>query len=106
MLPFALGYLLISGAGAELSSLNVGQHLLLIGSGAVTAVPMLFFAIAVKNLPLMMCGLFQYFPPSFAIICGKIMGESLTREKLISFLFIWAGVIMFIIYSFRHKEEE
>lgn len=106
MLPFAIGYLLISGAGAEASPLNVGQHLLLIGSGAVTAVPMLFFAIAVSNLPLMMCGLFQYFPPSFAIICGKIMGESLTREKLISFLFIWTGVIMFIIYSFRHKEEE
>lgn len=106
MLPFALGYLLISGAGADLSGLNVGQHLLLLGSGAVTAVPMLFFAVAVSNLPLMMCGLFQYFPPSFAIICGKIMGESLTREKLISFLFIWTGVIMFIIYSFRHKEEE
>lgn len=106
MLPVAAVYLIVSGAGTELSGLNIGQHLLLLGSGAVTAVPMLFFAIAVNTLPLMMCGLFQYFPPSLAIICGKILGESLTREKLISFLFIWTGVIMFIIYSFRHKEEE
>ena len=107
MLPFAVAYLVISGAGIGLiSALGFGEHLMLIGAGAVTAVPMLFYAVAVKNIPLMMCGLFQYFPPSFAIICGRIMGEDFTREKLISFLFIWAGVLMYIIFSFRHKEED
>lgn len=106
MLPFALGYLFVSGAGSGLmSEMSFAQHLLLMGSGAVTAIPMLFYALAVRNLPLMMCGLFQYFSPSAAILCGKIMGESLTREKLISFIFIWIGVAMFIVYSFRHKEE-
>ena len=107
MLPFALVYLLITGSGFEaMAGLSLGKNLLIVGSGAVATVPMLFYAFAIRDLPLMMCGLFQYFPPSFAIICGKIMGERFTREKLISFLFIWAGIILYIIYSFRHKDEE
>lgn len=106
MLPFAIGYLLISGAGEDLvTELSLAQQLLLVGSGVVTALPMLFYAVSLRNIPLMMCGLFQYFAPSAAILCGRIMGETLTREKLSSFIFIWIGVIMFIIYSFSHKEE-
>ena len=41
------------------------------------------------------------------IVCGAIMGEALTREKLVSFLFIWVGVILYVlntVYEERRKK--
>ena len=83
------------------------RQLLLIGSGVVTAVPMLFYAIGVRNLPLMTTGICQYLSPTLGIVCGAIMGEALTREKLVSFLFIWVGVILYVlntVYEERRKK--
>ena len=68
---------------------------------------MLFYAIGVRNLPLMTAGICQYISPTIGIFCGKIMGESLTHEKLVSFCFIWGGVILYtlnIIFEERKRK--
>ena len=88
-----------------MASLTVVRQLLLMGSGVVTAVPMLFYAIGVRNLPLMTTGICQYLSPTIAIFCGMIMGESLTKEKLISFFFIWAGVILYTLNSVYEEKK-
>ena len=75
------------------------------GMGSLTAVPMLFYAIGVRNLPLMTTGICQYLSPTLAIFCGMIMGESLTKEKLVSFCFIWAGVILYTLNSIYEEKK-
>ena len=40
------------------------------------------------------------------IICGAIMGEALTREKLVSFLFIWAGVILYVLNTVYEEKRK
>ena len=106
MVPVALLFVLFFRMGDNgMGSLTVVRQLLLMGSGVVTAVPMLFYAIGVRNLPLMTTGICQYLSPTIAIFCGMIMGESLTKEKLVSFCFIWAGVILYTLNSVYEEKK-
>ena len=106
MVPVAIVFVLCCRMGDNgMGSLTVVRQLLLIGSGVVTAVPMLFYAIGVRNLPLMTTGICQYLSPTLAIFCGMIMGESLTKEKLVSFCFIWAGVILYTLNSIYEEKK-
>ena len=94
MVPVALLFILFFRMGDNgMGSMTVVKQLLMIGGGVITGLPMVFYSIGVKHLPLMTTGICQYISPSLSIICGAIMGEALTREKLVSFLFIWTGVI-------------
>ena len=106
MVPVAIVFVLCCRMGDNgMGSLTVVRQLLLMGSGVVTAVPMLFYAIGVRNLPLMTTGICQYLSPTLAIFCGMIMGESLTKEKLVSFCFIWAGVILYTLNSIYEEKK-
>ena len=35
-----------------------------------------------------------------------IMGEMLTRDKLVSFYFIWAGVILYVLNMFYEERKK
>ncbi|MBQ0038296.1 MAG: EamA family transporter RarD [Clostridiales bacterium] len=106
MVPVALIFVLLFRMGENgIGGLTAVRQLLMIGSGVVTCIPMLFYAIGVRNLPLMTTGICQYLSPTLAIFCGMIMGESLTREKLISFLFIWTGVILYTVNAFYEERK-
>ena len=94
----AIVYILLFCTGANgLSALTPLRQVLLIGAGIVTALPIVLYSVGVKHLTLMTTGICQYLSPTFSIICGLIMGESLTKEKLLSFCFIWAGVILYVV---------
>ena len=96
MVPFALLYIAFFRMGENgLAGMTVVRQLLMMGAGIVTSVPMLFYAVGVKNLPLMTAGICQYSSPTFSIFCSIIMGEMMTHDKLVSFLFIWLGVILY-----------
>ena len=82
-----------------------GIQPLVMGSGIVTAAPMLLYAVGVRNLPLMTSGICQYLSPTLGIFCGLILGESLTKEKLVSFCFIWAGVILYTLNSIYEEKK-
>lgn len=96
--PFAVLYILFFRMGANgMAAITVTRQLLLVGAGVVTAVPMLLYALGVRNLPLMTAGICQYLSPTLAIFSGMVMGEFLTRGKLNSFLFIWVGVVIYTV---------
>ncbi len=74
----------------------------LIGSGAITSVPLLLFAGAARRLPLVTLGLIQYVGPSMQFLIGYfLLGEPLTPARLLSFAFIWAALALFIADSLR-----
>ena len=98
MVPFALVFILVFHRG-ELSALPFSSRLFMAGSGFVTALPMLFFAIGVSELPLSLTGVTQYISPTLGIVCGLILGEGFSKSKLLSFAFIWAGVILYSVYE-------
>jgi len=69
---------------------------LLIGAGAVTATPLILFAAGTRRLPLFAIGFLQYVSPTIALLLGVIIyHEPFTRGHLLSFMAIWAGLIIF-----------
>lgn len=106
MVPIALVFILFFRLGDNgIGGVTMTRQLLLWGSGIVTGLPMLFYAIGVRNLPLMTAGICQYISPTIGIFCGKIMGESLTRGKMVSFFFIWIGVILYTLNTIYEERK-
>ena len=98
----ALLYLLILGRGETgLGSLTPLRQLFLTLSGVITAVPMVYYAKGLSCLPMVLLGIIEYAAPTLDLLCGRILGESFSKEKLISFAFIWMGILVFTVYEFR-----
>lgn len=94
--PMMLLYIAFFRMGDNgMAALTLQRQLLLIGSGIVTGVPMLFYGIGIENLPLITVGICQYLSPTLSIFCGMLLGEAFTKEKLPGFLCIWLGVILY-----------
>ena len=98
--PLALGYyiwLFFNGQATFLHS-DVKTDLLLIGTGVATALPLVLFAKGVQRLPLYMAGFLQYIAPTMMLFLGVVIyGETFGKVDLLSFMFIWAGLILFTV---------
>lgn len=72
--------------------------ILLCLAGVVTAIPLLLFSFAAKNIPLSTLGLLQYIAPTLQFIIGVfVYSEPFTHEGLIGFGVIWLALILFSI---------
>jgi chloramphenicol-sensitive protein RarD len=100
--PICLGYIIFrhyQGKGS-LGTISLKITILLIFSGVVTALPLLWFAQAAKKIPLSKVGFIQYLAPTLALLLGVfVYKESFTAVHLISFGCIWCALI---IYSISH----
>jgi chloramphenicol-sensitive protein RarD len=94
----AAAYLLYcesAGRGAFLHS-DLKSNLLMVGAGAVTAVPLLMFAAAAQRITLFLVGVLQYIAPTMYFLIGVFLyGEPLTAERLTGFAVIWLALVLF-----------
>lgn len=103
LLPFALFYLcyFAHSDSANVFNNNMVLNGWLMLAGVVTATPLIFFTKAALRLTLSTLGFFQYIGPSLLFIFAVIVyGEPLALVKVITFLFIWSGVLLF---AFENK---
>ncbi len=102
-LPFAIGYLAYRHQMGDLafSNLSLSLDLLLILGGAITALPLLFFASAVIRLSLTAVGIFQYLAPSLTLILAIFFfDEPFSIVQLVSFVFVWISILIFSTDAF------
>ena len=96
--PAALAFLLWkyhAGTGA-FGHVDALSHALLIGSGIVTAVPLVLFAYAARRIRLSTLGLLQYLAPSVQFALGvAVYHEPFSRDRALSFACIWAGLLLY-----------
>ncbi len=95
---FALPYLAyVFNAGNSHFSFTISPtSLLLMGAGAVTAIPLILFAAGTKRLPLFLIGFLQYISPTINLLIGVLVyNEPFTRGHLMSFAVIWVGLLLF-----------
>ena len=96
--PLALIYILFrqtQGLGA-VGFVSMGTLLILIGSGIVTAMPLLWFAQATRLLQFSTIGFLQYIAPTLSLFLGVLVfKEPFTTTHLLSFGFIWAALIIY-----------
>lgn len=71
--------------------------LLLIGSGLLTALPLVLFAMAASRVDLSVVGFIMYINPTIQFVIGVfVLKESYPPERLITFTIIWFALILFI----------
>jgi chloramphenicol-sensitive protein RarD len=100
----ALGFLLWSethGQGGFVATQASGgwslaADALLIFGGALTAIPLIAFAEAVRRIPFSIVGLMQYMAPTMQLLCGVlIFGEPFGSDRMIGFALIWIALAIF-----------
>lgn len=75
---------------------DTGTDLLLVLSGVVTAVPLVWFAAGARRLTLATLGFLQYTAPTGQFLLAVLAyGEPLGRERLVSFGLIWIALAVF-----------
>ena len=96
-MPVALGYLTFLGSRGELSfGQSTALDALLLAAGPVTALPLLWFASAVRRLRLATVGLLQYLAPTLQFILAvAVYDEPFGGERMIAFVLIWAAVALY-----------
>jgi len=76
---------------------------LMAASGAVTAVPLVFFGASAARLPLTTIGMLQYLAPTLQLIIATlVLGERMAPERWLGFGLVWLGLLILTVDALRH----
>ena len=79
-------------------------------SGFVSAIPQLGLSLGIRSVPMISLGIMQYILPTTVFLLGVfVMCEPIPAIKLVVFLFIWTGVVLFLsggAFSFRKTKSD
>ncbi|PAB56898.1 EamA family transporter RarD [Anaeromicrobium sediminis] len=107
LVPFAIGYILFkefNGTGF-LREIPTHTFVTLLFSGMATVVPLMIFSIATRLVSLSTIGFAQYISPTITLFLSiYIFKEPFTTSHLISFGFIWLGLIIYTISQTMKKQ--
>ena len=100
IVPFALIYYiyLFVSDKAIMFHQDLQTDILLVFTGAATAIPLVLFAKGAQKMPLYMIGFLQYIAPTCMLFLGVfIYGETFNAIDLLSFSLIWLALIVFTV---------
>ncbi len=107
LVPFAVAAILyfeLTGKGA-----SAGEPLqwgLLALAGILTGTPLMLFAMAANRISLITLGVTEYISPSITLLLGiYVFREPFDKIQLITFAFIWVGIIIFTIGEIKENRE-
>jgi chloramphenicol-sensitive protein RarD len=103
LMPLAIAYLMYVERRGEGALLHGGfrSDLLLLGTGAVTTIPLLFFASAVQRISLSLLGVLQYIAPTMQFLFGVLLyREPFTPAQFVGFAMVWAALIVLGVEGF------
>ncbi|MGW6129483.1 EamA family transporter RarD [Cellulomonas sp. NPDC055163] len=102
--PLALGYLVwlhAAGLGA-FGAHGTAHTLALVGSGIVTAVPLVLFNTAARRLPLSLVGLLQYIAPTLQLVIGVVvLHEAMPAARWWGFGLVWVALVLLAVDGAR-----
>lgn len=106
ILPFAAAFLYWEHLNHTLifNELPTLPMLILIGSGAVTTIPLLLFAAAATRISLSNMGMLQYISPTCQLIIGlTVFQEDFNLTRFIGYMWVWAGIVVYLIGLTKRK---
>jgi chloramphenicol-sensitive protein RarD len=90
-------FLAASGT-ASLTTHGSGHFWLLLASGVITAVPLVFFGASARRLPMTTIGLLQYFAPVLQFIVALVVfREPMTLDRWIGFGVVWLALLVLTV---------
>ena len=106
LFPFAVGYLFYLNKQGHLAFLHQGAitSWLLVASGLVTTLPLIWFISASKKLRYSIIGMMQYIAPTLMGISGYyIYKEDFPPGRLLTFLLVWSGLLLVVLEGLYHS---
>ncbi len=104
--PLAAGYLVWLGSRGEtaLGHAETEQQLLLVGTGLVTAVPLVLWGFAARGLKLTTMGVLQYFSPVMQmLIATLLLGESFQPGQMLMLALLVCALVLYTWGSLRQR---
>jgi len=106
--PSALAYIVfLTATGAShFTNSGAGHAALLVGTGIVTAVPLICFGGAATRLSMTMLGMLQYLAPVIQFLLGVFaLHEPMPPMRWVGFVLVWLALAMFSAESYLHRRE-
>lgn len=100
MVPFAVPYIgiLMMSPANHLSLATPDLALYLMGTGVVTAVPLVLFSYGANLLPLNVLGFFQYISPTIGLLLGIFFfHETFGMAQISALGFVWVAIVLFTV---------
>ncbi len=93
----ALAWLVLCASrGSGAFGRGAGTTALLVAAGPVTAVPLIWFAVGVRRLPLSTVGILQYVTPTLQFLLAVVLyREPFGSAQAIAFAFIWTALALY-----------
>jgi len=106
-IPALLYMAWVSGSeGLAFTNISLRLDGLLVLSGLITVVPLVWFNVAARLLPLSTVGFFQYLAPTITFLLAVfVYGEPFTQGHAVAFICIWSALAMVTTESLvRHRQ--
>ena len=102
-LPAAAFLAVLAATGdGTFTSEGPGHAALLLSSGVVTAIPLLFFGAAAIRVRLSTLGLLQYLAPVLQFLIGVfVYDEDMPASRLAGFALVWAALVLLTVDAVR-----
>ena len=83
---------------------GAGNVTLLVLTGVITAIPLLFFGAATRRLPLSVIGLLQYLAPVLQFLVGVTVDhERMPTERWVGFALVWVALLVLTADGIRRQ---
>ncbi|UVJ46090.1 EamA family transporter RarD [Pseudomonas sp. LS1212] len=102
MLPVAVWFVL----KGPLSAADMVQHpalyLLIPGLGVISALALISYVLASRQLPFGLFGLLSYVEPVLLVAVALLLGESIAPDQWLTYIPIWLAVLVLVLEGFKH----
>jgi chloramphenicol-sensitive protein RarD len=105
----ALGWVMLCASrGTGAFGHAPGTTALLVAAGPITAIPLVWFAMGIRRLPLSTIGVLQYVTPTLQFLCAVVLfREPFGTVQAIAFGFIWSALALYtwdMFHAVRRRE--
>lgn len=108
MLPAALGFVVWLGFASDSQpafAANDFNTLMLIGSGLLTALPLVLFAMAASRTDLTIVGFVMYINPTIQFLIGVfVLNEPYPPERMVTFILVWLSLVLFLSGMWQQRQ--
>lgn len=107
--PIAGFYILwlVSQGTSTFGTEGAGHSALLVSTGIVTAIPLIFFGAAATRVTLTTIGLLQYLAPIFQFAIGVLIyDEEMPVMRWVGFGLVWIALAMFTYEAVTHRRRQ
>jgi chloramphenicol-sensitive protein RarD len=107
--PVAVAYIafLVATGDSHFGGHGAGHVALLVGTGIITAIPLICFGAAATRVSMTTLGLLQYLAPTIQFALGVVVfGEPMPALRWVGFGLVWLALVIFTVESVNHRRRQ